>query len=146
MFKRLLLVFSMVLAGIGTVAAPAQADPQSTLPSCEFNWASWGSAGYSATFSGVEIGVNVTVGWQYVGSTVCNDINIAPDSGAGYYWNSGIEKVRTYMCNSSGSCWYNAWRNCQGGCTAATAMASGTKYQVHMASYSGTGWYAKLYD
>ncbi len=142
MFKRIIVVGAMVLATLGLVPGAAQADKSVDYPNCDYNANSFASAGYSV--SGYPD--YITPNWQYVGdwTSFCEDINFVPLNG--YYWTSGIVKVRTYMCNSSGSCWYNAWRNCQGGCLAATDMADNTKYQVHIYANQnlGPGW--QIYD
>lgn len=150
MIKRLILVLAMVLAGIGTVgvASPAYADDAGEiLAGCEHTGPSMGSAGYSVVDGGTEYGVSITVGWQYVGGSWsnCEDINVAPDTNQ-TFWTAGVIKVRTYMCNSAGSCWHNAWRNCQGGCQAATDMTNGTKYQVHFYGLQSPGLWIHEYD
>lgn len=140
--RHVLLVFAMLAVSVGAVAAPAHADdPAEMGEDCQYNAPYLGSAGYSVS----SYTVWVTSGWQYVGdwTSFCEDINIAPYQAL---WNSGIVKARTYMCNSAGSCWYNAWRNCQGGCEAATDMVDGTRYQVHVYMNQHPGWYAQLWD
>ncbi len=147
MIKRIALVLAVMLAFIG-VAGPARADTsQEIFAGCDHTMPSMGSAGYTVVFSGIEIGVSITVGWQYVGgaSSNCEDINVAPDANQ-TLWTAGIIKVRTYMCNAAGSCWYNAWRNCQGGCEAATDMTNGTRYQVHYAGLESPGYRIHEYD
>lgn len=147
MIKRIAVVMAlslMAMLGSAVVAGPARADDARVYQDgdCDYNAHNFGSAGYSVNGYPVWI----TPNWQYVGdwTSFCRDINFLPSSG--YYWTHGIVKVRTYMCNSSGSCWYNAWRNCQGGCQAATNMVDGTQYQVHIYSPQnlGPGW--QIYD
>ncbi|MES2211339.1 MAG: hypothetical protein V4515_14345 [Chloroflexota bacterium] len=148
MIRRILLVAAMVLAGIG-VAGPARADdPNEIQYGCDHTAPSIGSAGYTEYFGGSPIDVRITVGWQYVGgaSSACEDININSAVEDNIFWTYGVFKVRTYMCNSGGSCWYNAWRNCQGGCQAATDMGNGTKYQVHFATQQYIGAWIHEYD
>lgn len=147
-WKRVALVLAMVFAGIGIVVGPAAADDSSEIfAGCDHTLPAMGSAGYYATFSGIEIGVSITIGWQYVGgaSSNCEDINVAPNT-AQTFWTAGIVKVRTYMCNSAGTCWYNPWRNCQGGCVAASDMTNGTRYQVHFAGLESSGTWIHEYD
>lgn len=151
--KRMALVVGTVLALIGggvAIAGPALADSENEIQQgCDSNAPYLGSAGYNyVTGDGTSIPVTITIGWQYVGgaSSQCEDINVRPGVSSGYYWTEGIVKVRTYMCNSSGSCWHNAWRNCQGGCQAATDMVNGTQYQVHIANIGDEGWWVRLFD
>jgi hypothetical protein len=147
MIRKVLLALATMLAFVGVAGGPVHADTsQEIFAGCDHTLPTMGSAGYYANFSGVDIGVSITVGWQYVGgaSSNCEDINVAPDT-AQTFWTSGIVKVRTYMCNAT-SCWYNAWRNCQGGCEAATDMVNGTKYQVHFASLESPGYWIHEYD
>jgi hypothetical protein len=148
LFARAGLALVLSLAAIGMVPSPAQADPIADFPFCQFNIPDLGSAGYNESVNGWLYPVKVTVGWQYVGgsSSACEDINIQSDGNNGFFWSSGYVKVRTYMCNSSGSCWYNAWRQCNYGCTAATSMLNGTRYQVHVVGDFNVGHRAELRD
>jgi hypothetical protein len=143
MLRRILLVGALLLASVAVAPSAAHADdPAEMGEDCDYNQPYLGNAGYQV--SGYTVWV--TTNWQYVGdwTSFCEDINIGPS--AGYLWNSGIVKARTYMCNSAGSCWYNAWRNCQGGCEAAYDMQDGTRYQVHVYMNQHPGYYAQLWD
>lgn len=149
MIKRFLLVLAMVFAGLA-IAAPAQADDAGELPNCQWNTVSLGSAGYSATFDGINIPVTITVGWQYTGPSwsACEDINVEP--GAGHSWNlMSPRKARTYMCSLSNpsNCWYNAWRDIgANSALVATDMLNGVQYQVHFAIYGDDGPVVTLRD
>lgn len=147
-WKSLLAASVLGLSTLTVVASPARADTAAEISAgCEHTGPSMGSAGYTVVDGGVEYGVSITVGWQYVGGSWsnCEDINVAPDANQ-TLWNAGVIKVRTYMCNSAGSCWHNAWRNCQGGCQAATDMANGAKYQVHFYGLQSPGYWIHEYD
>lgn len=142
--QRALLVLGLVAAGLG-IAAPARADDAGELPNCLYTVPSLGSAGYYA--HGVE--VMITIGWQYTGGSwsACEDINVAPPSG--HSWNlMSPRKLRTYMCSLSNpsNCWHNAWRDVGAlGGLAATDMANGVKFQVHLAIGGDDGQYVQMH-
>jgi hypothetical protein len=149
MIKKFLAVVAVLVTAIGVGASPAVADDAGELPGCKLDAPDLGSAGYSATFNGINIPVTITVGWQYTGPSwsACEDINVAP--APGHSWNlMSPRKVRTYMCSISNpnNCWHNAWRDIGASSgIAATDMANGVKYQVHFAIYGDDGPYVHLY-
>lgn len=148
MIRRIAAVLALLLAIVGGVAGPARADTSGEIQAgCDHTLPAMGSAGYYVTQGGVEYGVSITIGWQYVGGSAsnCEDINVGPRTENGDFWTHGVIKVRTYMCGSSG-CYHNAWRNCQGGCQAATDMANGTQYQVHFYGGQSPGFNIHEYD
>lgn len=125
-------VLSLVIAVMGvtlSTGASARADTVQEIWGCEKTTDPqvWATGGYR-TVNGVEYAIYRTPSEQ-VGPawSACEDINFHPYAGL---WPNFVY-ARTYMCSSSSSCWYNAWRYVGlGGGQTATDMVNGTWYYI----------------